>query len=433
MLDRAVLSPARWTMRADEIRAIAQSAADERVAAFDTWRAERQVPRYIVLSDGDNRLAVDSENVLNVDAFIRLIRGRAIAVLEEMMPAPDELCVRGPEGRFTNEIILPLIAAGSASPVERQAEAPGPRTAKEPRASPSVIRQHAPGGEWLYAKLYCGAASADFVARTIIAPLVDRATEERWIDKWFFLRYADPRFHIRIRFHGESGAMLRTLQLLGQACARSIASGRLSRLVLDTYRPEVERYGGPAGLDAAESIFHADSHTALGFIHGLADTGGRVASFGRDLVTLAGIDRYFQDANCALVDRIRLLELLLKDQPRERRRLRSGMFREYRQRIGDCLEEARHGCASSSQVAHALCRRSDQTRAAFEALSGLQDRGELVTPFDDILFSCTHMWTNRMSSPASTFDEVTLYDFLYRCYVSEHARAEASAAHHSVI
>ena len=83
-------------------------------------------------------------------------------------------------------------------------------------------------------------------------------------DRWFFIRYGDPDWHLRLRFHGRperlQGEVLPTLQA---AAAPLLEDGRLWRLQLDTYEREVERYGGSAGIVLAEKLFHLDSEAVL--------------------------------------------------------------------------------------------------------------------------------------------------------------------------
>ncbi|MEU9115342.1 lantibiotic dehydratase C-terminal domain-containing protein [Streptomyces sp. NPDC048483] len=40
-------------------------------------------------------------------------------------------------------------------------------------------------------------------------------------------------------------------------------AGGLGKVVLDTYEPEVERYGGPAAIGHAECLLHADSESVV--------------------------------------------------------------------------------------------------------------------------------------------------------------------------
>ena len=60
-------------------------------------------------------------------------------------------------------------------------------------------RRFPPGSEWLYAKLYTGIATADDVLLEVIAPLTQEALRRGAADKWFFIRYADPQWHLRLR------------------------------------------------------------------------------------------------------------------------------------------------------------------------------------------------------------------------------------------
>jgi len=84
-------------------------------------------------------------------------------------------------------------------------------------------------------------------------------------DQWFFIRYADPGWHLRLRVHGAPDRLLHeTLPPAaprhGTAAWRPASSGASK---LDTYEREVERYGGEAGIGLAERVFHADSDAVL--------------------------------------------------------------------------------------------------------------------------------------------------------------------------
>ena len=57
------------------------------------------------------------------------------------------------------------------------------------------------GDEWLYYKIYTGAKTADNILIDVIKPIAQTLFDEQVIDKWFFIRYSDPDFHIRVRFH----------------------------------------------------------------------------------------------------------------------------------------------------------------------------------------------------------------------------------------
>ena len=65
----------------------------------------------------------------------------------------------------------------------------------------SIKRTYILGDEWLYYKLYCGARTSDVILTETIKPVTEYLLNQGLIDSWFFIRYGDPDFHIRIRFH----------------------------------------------------------------------------------------------------------------------------------------------------------------------------------------------------------------------------------------
>jgi thiopeptide-type bacteriocin biosynthesis protein len=136
-----------------------------------------------------------------------------------------------------------------------------------------IRRSFPPGSEWLFVKLYAGVATADQMLRETVAPVVREAVDRGLTDRWFFVRYVDPQPHLRVRFHGAPDALLGSVwPLLQAAAAPLLDDGRIRRLTIDTYEREVERYGGPAGIELAEQVFHADSDAVLEIVE-LLDPG----------------------------------------------------------------------------------------------------------------------------------------------------------------
>lgn len=64
----------------------------------------------------------------------------------------------------------------------------------------TVDNTYIPGSVWLYYKLYTGPKLADKILALYILPIINQLYEHRLIDLFFFIRYNDPDFHIRIRF-----------------------------------------------------------------------------------------------------------------------------------------------------------------------------------------------------------------------------------------
>src|SRR5262249_15879954 len=132
---------------------------------------------------------------------------------------------------------------------------------KAPSVAP-IPRELVPGSEWLYAKLYCGEATADEVLTRVVHPFVKEALASKTIDRWFFLRYTDPRPHLRVRLHGNPAALAKLLPELEEGLRPVSRPGRVWKLQIDTYMREIERYGGAAGMPICEALFGCDSDAA---------------------------------------------------------------------------------------------------------------------------------------------------------------------------
>ena len=238
-----MLSPAQWGLAEDELGELQQSGRSGRFLAAQELRERRRLPRHVALQDFDKVLPVDFENALSVDALISVLKDREAARLVERWPDPEMLCALGPEGRFVHELVVPLVRSQPA----RLAPPREPATAferAEVDARP-LARTHAPGSEWLYAKLYAGTAAADRILLNVVAPLVEDVMQSEAADSWFFIRYADPNEHLRLRFHGAPAALRADVQPRVEAALTPLLEqGRAWRLCFDTYERELERYGG---------------------------------------------------------------------------------------------------------------------------------------------------------------------------------------------
>lgn len=417
---RLVLARARWLLEGDEIAALDRDDDAERYAAVQAWRRRRRVPRWVVLPDGDHELTVDLHNPLAIDAFLALVRDRPRAPVTEMFPAPDELVAEGPEGRFSHEILVPLLRRREPA-----------RTELPPLTAPAVRRSFPPGSEWLYARLFTGTATADRVLGQLAGAVVRPALESGAAERWFYLRYGDPDWHLRLRLHGDPGRLCgEVLPALEDAAAPLLADGQVWKLELGTYEREVERYGGGAGIGPAERVFHADSDAAVEILGML---GGEDAADVRWRLALAGLHRLLADfglegeAAEAVLERMQTAcarehdaDLDLKKQMSDRLR-REG---EALERLLGAGDDPSHPFAPALE---ALRRRSDALAPALAELRAAAEAGRLDLSLPQLFPSFAHMSMNRFLRSNNRAQELVIYDFLLRLTHSRRMRARAMA------
>ncbi len=365
-------------------------------AAVPRWREERRLTRWVCLVEGDNELPIDLDDPPMVGT---LLGGREPVTLVEFFPAPDRLCAAGPSGRYPHEIVVPF--------VRRDAE--GARGQAAPEApSLQVSRVFPPGSAWYSLKLYAGPLVVDQLVRDVIGPLA----AEAGADRWFFVRYADPHGHLRVRFHGARK------DAIDAAVAALVEGGRVWKVQIDTYEREIERYGGPAGIGPCEELFHLDSAAIVEMLRGLGDDG---RGDRRWRLALLAMDRMLDDLGLDLEGKRAVVR-----SPRDamRREFRTGVeavarvgakYRAESKALGALLDG--EGEADAREI---LDRRS---RGAAPAVEALRRAGVRVA---DLAPSLLHMHCNRLLRSAQTTHEMILHDFLYRRYEGLLARREGA-------
>lgn len=421
---RLVLSRATWIITGDEIKEILKSTgAAARFAALRAWRERRRLPRLALLADGDNELLVDFENILSVETFLDLVEDRDRARLAELYPDPDRLCARGPEGRFVHEILVPFVVR------PREARPAQSRPGRS-QPAPALRRSFPPGSEWLYVKLYTGTSTADGLLREIVGPTVRKALASGAADSWFFIRYGDPSWHLRVRLHGDPAALHgQVLPALEESLGGFLSDGRLWKVQLDTYDREVERYGGPEGIELCERLFQADSDAVLEIVEMIeGDEGADL----RWRLALLGCDLLFSDLGLTAEDRRTALSQIRGSFLREfssGKPLRVQLDQKLRAERRSLAALLEGGMGEDDILAPAfdvLARRSRTIAPIAEELRQREAAGRLTSSVAEMSTSFVHMFVNRIIRSAARAHELVLYDFLHQLHESREARKRKS-------
>ncbi|SDD68947.1 lantibiotic dehydratase [Glycomyces harbinensis] len=268
-----VLSPAYWTVDASTFGDAPTGDPDRGYDLVQRWRRDWEVPRHVYLTAADHRLLLDLEHPMCVDELLREVRkgasrASASVFLYEMLPDFSELWLRDEHGRgYQSEVVVPLLPA-SAGVDHTHAPSASPGTAA------AVARHFPPGGEWAFVKLYTAVAQQDDVLTGPLQALLADLHEHDLIDGWFFVRYADPQPHLRLRFHAaDTDAAPTLLSKCAAWAADQVRAGWASDVALAGYARELERYGGPDAIAAMERVFQAGSETTVRLLAAEAEHG----------------------------------------------------------------------------------------------------------------------------------------------------------------
>jgi thiopeptide-type bacteriocin biosynthesis protein len=426
--DRFVLARAQWRVERREAERLLAFDPKDRAMRLREWRAARDFPRWLVLLDADNELPIDLEDEGMVDTLLAQLRGRERSTLAELFPAPDRLCVRAPDGRRTHELIVPFVRVGASS--ASRGSAPPAAAAATPVAV-DVRRTFPPGSEWLTLKLYGGTMVVDDLVRERIGPLALELVAEGRAERWFFVRYADPHGHLRVRFAGNRRRLEDEVwPRVEAAMAPWIADGRLWRVSLDTYEREVERYGGAEGIELCEQLFHHDSDAVVELLRDATLEGDPDR---RWRLALLGSDRLLEELALPLEAR---RELLLSARNAFHREFRASdavarqigaKYRSESASIAALLAVDEAGEETWSEEKAVLRRRAQRSAGACEALRRASSEGRLAVSLAELAQSLMHMHCNRLLRAEARTHELVLYDFLHRHYKGALARARSDA------
>ncbi len=261
---RVVLRPAQWRIGC---AAAADRATPGAFAVFlDRQRSELQIPRHVYLSNGDVRLLLDLDDAAHLKQLLHAAQRAGpggTLLLQEALPGPQDAWLAGPGGHY----IVELVVSVARSAQERE-PSPSRVTAAQP-ASPRMI---GPGGSWLYLKIYTSPDNEEDLLLGPLTAFLEEARASTLLRDWYFLRYADPDSHLRVRFRTPQAEDADTLFAELNLMCRSLMERDLcNRFAFDTYEREIERYGGCEAIDAAESLFVADSDLALEMLRSFHD------------------------------------------------------------------------------------------------------------------------------------------------------------------
>ncbi|ORT53043.1 hypothetical protein KBI5_08775 [Frankia sp. KB5] len=282
-----ILAPARWrlpTRLTDAARSTAAWPAQLRV-----WRTSTipPPPTVVVTDDDERRLPLDLDDPRDVELLRRYVRRGLRAVTEQ--PGGDRTIqdvVTGRSGRHLLELVIPLAATVSR---------PAPARPVTVLPRPVGVGRYLPGGPWLSLAIGAPAAQHD----EILADLARLLPGLRaMFDRWFWLRYRTQALgpHLRIRFHGAPAILGgELLPALSQWGAQLVADALTSGWSVEPYDQEIERYGGPPAIKAAEDVFTADSDLVLATLSATREPDQRLAVAALTAATvtrtLAGDDR----------------------------------------------------------------------------------------------------------------------------------------------
>jgi thiopeptide-type bacteriocin biosynthesis protein len=283
------------------------------------------------------------------------------------------------------------------------------RTVAGPPGDSMSERVKPPGSEWLFAKLYYVEAWLEELMVDHVLPFAEFAVNSGRAEAWFFVNYADPERHIRLRFRGRPDVLIRELMPEASAWGAELTeAGVCLRVAFDTYQREIVRYGGAKGMAVAELVFAADSIASAELLR-IA----RHADLDRVPLAVLSVDSFL--GAIGLDEKSRLAWC----QENVRRSQTGG--EDYRNRKRSLREALVRGTLPTDpsvarEVAMTLRARHQRLAELRQELDALVENREVAKNANELAVSFVHMHLNRFLV-GSTITEREILELLLRTRV----------------
>jgi len=287
-------------------------------------------------------------------------------------------------------------------------------------------RTFIPGSKWVYFKLYTGVKTADHILVQDIAKLIGLLHKRRLLDKWFFIRYSDTDFHLRIRILvKEESQISEVIALFYQRMERLIQSRMIWKIQLDTYNRELERYGSEL-IEEAETIFSIDSACVVAILKKLHHQDENY----RWMIALKMIDNLLSVFDLDLASKQAIMQELSLSFKKEfnfndfNAKQFNTKYRDHKTTVEKVLKDTVEDEYFKTLYPAILQKSKKMKLVALKIKAKINESKTLQS----LLASYIHMMLNRLFRSKNRIHELVLYDFMNRYYKSEIAK-QASNSH----
>lgn len=282
-----------------------------------------------------------------------------------------------------------------------------------------VQRTFIPGSEWVYIKIYTGSNSADKIVINELPKAISALQRKKYIEKWFFIRYSDPDFHLRVRIKVIDCTLIgEVIQLFYHYFKKMVADQRVWKVQLDTYNRELERYKEHL-IELTETMFCIDSNYTLKILKILKG----MPQSSRWLIAVKMIDALLIDFGYDLQQRKELLERMDKSYKIEfgfnefNSKQFNVMYREHSPELEEVLWDKKND-ENYRTLYEIIKLRSKELKSVVSQLMMEDKNKEIGT----LIGSYIHMMLIRLFCSKNRLYELIVYNFTHRLYASRIAR-----------
>lgn len=252
---QTILCPAIWHLSDQDLNELKSAPIDESFNKFELLKKKLKLPSVIALSKFDQQLVFNTDREEDIIFLIDCLKSMDNAVLQEYF-LPEQPIIATKSGKtLVNQFIAFLHKDETTYQGNRTADIITKTKVKE---------EYILGSKWLYLKLYCNPSIANDLLVKKLFPLLQKFDNGELLC-WFFIRYRDSGYHIRLRLKVKEEFIGTVLILLKKRLEGSVHYHLIREYQADTYRREMERYG-PDIINLVERFFYGSSELIIRYV-----------------------------------------------------------------------------------------------------------------------------------------------------------------------
>ncbi|RQO32330.1 hypothetical protein DBR32_01600 [Taibaiella sp. KBW10] len=411
--DGIILSAARWRFTREDLSDLFRKG--DITTTLKSFIEKYTLPGKVLLIEDDNELPIDFNDPMAVAVFIDYIRQKEHIELRECFDLAPQF--RDENGHYyQGQVLAPLI---NTNKVYQQENYKVILNAAIPQCYP-------PGMQWLYYKIYLSAQAGDRILSQLLKSLTQKLLSTRLISSFFFIRYMDPDYHIRLRLKLQDEVSLSdVINHINDVFKEVYQSGLVRDVQIDTYKPELSRYGTSA-ITLSEAIFYHDSIAALDIISANDTADDPQASW---QAVIPAIDNFLNACGYTIRQKQQITSELKEAFAREftvdhafKKQL-GLLYREQKQNI-DAIMESNIDTEYAATLHCILSAKNEKIKPLVSEIIRMEHAGILDVPLNHLIKSHIHMLVNRLIATQQREHELVLYDFLYQYYSGQIARSD---------
>lgn len=294
-----ILSNEKWSLQ--ELKILYQ---EQKIKNFDDFDIELikfiskfSVPNEVYSKFADNKIPIDLNRKEDRELLYKNLKKYPMVIIERVEDGKSPLIINKSE--YSAEVTLPFLS--NYQQVDTNANISG-----------TVIKfqHHLPFEEWLFIKFYGDVDRQDELLAHIEFLLAEKIhLDFSAKELFYYIRYNDPNPHIRLRIKSDiKKRLFEIYDSIMDYCEKLEVMNIVTSVTIDTYIPEVNRYGGEELQKHAEQIFLADSIMNLQINNNMKKIG-----ISKEVWGVVSLLKFLEDMNLSFEEQLNFLELNVQD------------------------------------------------------------------------------------------------------------------------